>query len=125
MKLASGHSGGLLFRANTLKTYSGYLFEVDSNGQYKLSRSADFSTGRTTLQDWTASSALSKGFHVKNTLEVIAQGNDLKLYANGMFLADLPDATFPDAGYLGFLATTDAQHPSADAVYTNLNVYMA
>lgn len=121
MELASGHSGGLFFRANTLKAASGYLFEVDSNGQYRLLSSA----GNTTLQNWTASSALHKGFHVKNTLEVIAQGSDLKLYANGMFLADLQDATFPDAGYLGFLASVDAQNPSADVVYTNLSVYQA
>ena len=121
MELASGHSGGLFFRAKTLRTASGYLFEVDSNGQYRLLSAA----GNTTLQNWTASSALHKGFHVKNTLEVIAQGSDLKLYANGMFLADLQDATFPDAGYLGFLASTDAQYPSADVVYTNLSVYMA
>jgi len=121
MELASGHSGGLFFRANTLRTASGYLFEVDSNGQYRLLSAA----GNTTLQNWTASSALNKGFHVKNTLEVIAQGSDLKLYANGMFLADLQDATFPDAGYLGFLASTDTQNPSADVVYTNLSVYQA
>ncbi len=121
MELASGHSGGLFFRPKTLKTASGYLFEVDSNGQYRLLSSA----GSAALQNWTASSALHKGFHVKNTLEVIAQGSDLKLYANGMFLADLQDAAFPDAGYLGFLASVDAQNPSADVVYTNLSVYQA
>src|SRR5204863_1176717 len=120
-----GHSGGLFFRTNTLSTPSGYLFEVDSNGQYKLSRSADFNTGRTTLQDWTASSALKKGFHVKNTLQVIVQGSNLKLYANDMFLTALQDTTFPNEGYLGLLASTDTPNPKADAVYTNLNVYMA
>ena len=104
LEIASGHSGGLLFRANSLNIYSGYLFEVDSNGQYQLSRSTDFSTGSMTiLQDWTASSALNKGFHVKNTLEVIAQGSNLKFYANGIFLTALQDTTFPNAAYLGLL----------------------
>jgi hypothetical protein len=77
------------------------------------------------LQDWTASSALNKGFHVKNTLEVIVQGNNLKLYANGLFLAALQDPTFPNAGYLGLLASTGAQNQNADVVYTNLSVYQA
>jgi len=127
MQLASGSSGGLFFRANTPgTTYSGYLFEVDNNGEYRLSQSANFAAGnRTTLQNWTASSALNKGFHVNNTLEVIVQGSNLKLYANGMFLAALQDPTFPNAGYLGLLASTDAQNPNADVVYTNLNVYQA
>jgi len=126
LEIVRGHSGGLLFRANSLNIYSGYLFEVDSNGQYQLSRSTDFSTGSMTiLQDWTASSALNKGFHVKNTLEVIAQGSNLKFYANGTFLTALQDTTFPHAAYLGLLGNIDAQNPTADVVYTNLSVYQA
>ncbi len=77
------------------------------------------------MQNWTASSALNRGFHVNNMLEVIIQGSNLKLYANGMFLTALQDPTFPNAGYLGLLASTDAHNPNADVVYTNLNVYQA
>jgi len=125
MQIASGQSGGLFFRANNQGIDSGYLFEVDSNGNYRLSSSPDFTKGRATLQDWTASSALNKGFHVKNTLEVIMQGNNLKLYANGGFLTAVQDATFPDAGYIGLQASTNNQNQTADVVYTNLNVYQA
>jgi hypothetical protein len=125
IEFTSGYSGGLFFRANNLGTASGYLFEIDNNGDYRLSSSADFNTSRTTLQDWTASSALNKGFHVKNTLAVIAQGSSLKLYANGIFLTALQDTTFPHAGNLGFLANVNAQNPNADVVYTNLSVYQA
>jgi hypothetical protein len=125
IEFASGYSGGLLFRANHLGTASGYLFEIDNNGDYRLSNSADFNSGMTTLQGWTASSALNKGFHVKNTLAVIAQGSSLKLYANGTFLTALQDTTFTNAGSLGFLANINAQNPNADVVYTNLDVYQA
>ncbi len=125
IEFASGYSGGLFFRANNLGTTSGYLFEIDNNGDYRLSSSADFSTSRTTLQDWAASSALNKGFHVKNTLAVIAQGNSLKLYANGIFLTALQDTTFTNAGSLGFLSNVNAQNPNADVVYTNLSIYQA
>jgi serine/threonine protein kinase len=124
IEFASGYSGGLFFRANSLSTASGYLFEIDNNGNYRLSSSADFSSSTTTLQGWTASSALTKGFHVKNTLEVIAQGSNLKLYANGIFLTALQDTSF-NGGNLGFLANVNAQNPNADVVYTNLDVYQA
>jgi hypothetical protein len=125
MRIVSGQSGGLFFRANNQGVDSGYLFEADSKGEYRLSSSSDFTGGRTTLQDWTASSALNKGFDVNNTLEVIVQGNTLKLYANGGFLAVVQDATFPDTGYIGLQASTDNQNKSADVVYTNLKVYQA
>ncbi len=125
MRIVSGQSGGLFFRANNQGIDSGYLFEVNSQGEYRLSSSADFTGGRTTLQDWTASSALNKGFDVNNTLEVIVQGSTLKLYANGGFLTAVQDAAFPDTGYIGLQASTDNQNQSADVVYTNLKVYQA
>jgi serine/threonine protein kinase len=125
MRIVSGQSGGLFLRANNQGVNSGYLFEVDSKGEYRLSSSSDFTQGRTTLQDWTASSALNKGFGMNNTLEVIVQGHTLKLYANGGFLTVVQNATFPDAGYIGLQASTDNQNQSADVAYTNLKVYQA
>ena len=125
MRIVSGQSGGLFFRANNQGIDAGYLFEVNSQGEYRLSSSADFTGGRTTLQNWTASSALNKGFDVNNTLEVIVQGSTLKLYANGGFLTAVQDAAFPDTGYIGLQASTDNQNQSADVVYTNLKVYQA
>lgn len=125
MRIASGQSGGIFLRANNQGLDSGYLFEVDSKGNYRLSSSPDFTKGRATLLDWTASPVLNKGVNVTNTLEVIVQGNSLKLYANGGFLATVQDTTFPDAGYIGLQASTDNQDQNADVVYTNLNVYQA
>jgi ABC-type multidrug transport system fused ATPase/permease subunit len=125
MQMVSGQSAGVFLRAGSQGVNSGYLFEVDSKGDYRLSSSPDFTGSRTILQDWTASSALNRGFDVKNTLEVIVQGHNLKLYANGVFLTAVQDTTFPDAGYIGLQASTNNQNQNADVVYTNLNVYQA
>ncbi len=124
--ILSGHSGGLFFRTNAdaLGAYSGYLFEIDSQGKYKISSSQNFSTGEgnTTLQDWTPSSALKTGNTAKNTLQVRAVGTDLSFYANGVFLANFQDSGF-SSGDIALLATTSTDATSADVVYSNLKVF--
>lgn len=117
MSILKGHNGGLFFRTSTdlLNNYSGYLFEVDSQGNYKIS-----AFNNTVLQDWTSSSALKTGFNVKNTLQVIMHGSTLLFYANSVFLVSLTDTTYT-TGEIGFLATS--QNTSADVVYSNLKVY--
>lgn len=128
MSILNGHSGGLFFRLSTipqaLGAYSGYLFEVDNAGRYKISSSQNFSTGtgNNTLQDWTTSPAIKSGNSVTNTLQVMANGNKLMFYVNGTFLVSLQDSSFT-SGTLGFLATTNDKATKADVVYSNLKVY--
>ena len=128
MDIVSGHSGGLFFRlgidSNALGAYSGYLFEVDNTGRYKISSSANFSTGsgNKTLQDWTTSSAIKTGSTIKNTLQVIANGSTLNFYINGTFLTSVTDSGYT-SGDIGFLATTTNNGANADIVYSNLSVY--
>jgi hypothetical protein len=124
----SGHTGGLFFRVKpqTLGAYSGYLFEVDTNGNYKISLSKNFSlgTGNTVLQDWTASPTLKAGSGVKNTLQVLARDGSLSFYINGIFLSpNIQDTTF-STGNIAFLATTLPGQQSAEVAYTNLNVFV-
>ncbi|MFL5624603.1 MAG: protein kinase domain-containing protein [Ktedonobacteraceae bacterium] len=121
IKLLSGHSGGLFFRLRTdaFNAFSGYLFEVDSKGNYKISVVASGSA--TALQPWTLTTALKKGYNVTNTLQVIAQDNTFLFYINGIYLTKLSDSTYNRAGEIGFLATTT--DTPADIVYTNLKVY--
>ena len=120
VRILSGHSGGVFFRVSTdvLNTYTGgYLFEIDSQGDYRIS---SFSSNPQPLHDWTASSAPKKGNAVTNTLLVVAQGGKLLFYANGVFLTEVDDTTYT-SGVIAFLAsTTDT---NADVVYTNLKVY--
>jgi hypothetical protein len=120
VKILNGHSGGLFFRVSTdpLNNYTGgYLFEIDSQGNYRIS---SFNGGAQPLHDWTSSSALKQGNTVTNTLLAIAQGSKLLFYANGVFLTEVDDSTYT-SGVIAFLATTT--DTNADVVYTNVKVY--
>ena len=123
--IASGHTGGVFFRVNNQQlggAYAGYLFEIDTQGNYKISHSDNFNLGDTALQDWTASQALKSGTNVKNILALRANGNTLDFYANNVFLKELNDATFA-TGNIAFLATTITGGANADVIYTNLHVF--
>jgi Serine/threonine protein kinase len=125
MTIQKGHSGGLFFRMSTvpLGGFKGYLFELDDQGNYKISASNDFSLGNNTiLRDWTPSSAIKTG-SAKNQLQVIARDNTLLFYVNGVFLPGGPitDATY-SSGSLGFLASSN-NGDTANVVYSNLSVY--
>jgi len=120
VRIISGHSGGVFFRVSTdvLNTYTGgYLFEIDSQGDYRIS---GFNGSVQPLHDWTSSSALKQGNNVTNTLLAVAQGGKLLFYANGVFLTEVDDTTYT-SGVIAFLAT--ATDTNADVVYTNLKVY--
>jgi len=126
MTIVSGHSGGIFFRVSpkTLGAYAGYLFEVDSTGRYKLSKSSNFSTGtgNAILQDWTPSSAIKVG--AKNTLQFIASGNTFSLYANGVFLTTVSDNDNSFTyGYVALLASTATGGGDAKIIYNNMDIY--
>jgi serine/threonine protein kinase len=123
MDLLKGHSGGLAFRVNigAFNSYNDYLFEVQSTGLYKISVQAGATL--TTLQDWTTSSALKKGYNVKNTLQVIARDNTFNFYANGTFLVQLQDSTYTTEGNIALFATADETETNTEVVYSNLKVY--
>jgi eukaryotic-like serine/threonine-protein kinase len=123
-RILSGLSGGLFFRVSTdvFGEYSGYLFEITATGKYRISLfSQRISATITPLKNWTSSPALRQGYAANNTLQVIAQGNSLSLYANGVFLVQLADSTYT-SGLIAFFATTDGIK-QADVVYGNLKAY--
>ncbi len=119
--LKSGHSAGIFFRLSTgaLNSFSGYLFEIDNLGHYKFS----LLTGGipTTLQVWSLTAALRRGYNVANTLQVVMRGATFLCYINGIYVTQITDTTYSSAGEIGFLATTTATN--ADVVYSNLKVY--
>lgn len=123
MSMVSGHSGGLFFRLSTdiVNDFSGYLFEADSQGHYKISMMSSGNPTPLPGHDWTQTPALKQGYNVKNTLQVIMSDNTFLFYANGIFLTQVTDSTFSDAGDIGFLATT--QGSDANIVYSNLKVF--
>lgn len=124
VNLFSGHSGGVFYRlgTNVLGNYDGYLFEIDNQGRYKISR--EQGAAITPLKDWTTSPALHMGYHVNNLLQLIASGNTFLFYVNGAFVAQVSDAYYSQAGALGFLATSVQGGDDAEVVYRNVKVYV-
>jgi serine/threonine protein kinase len=121
MSIQSGHSGGLLFRMSEAPG-QGYLFEVNSQGQYKISVSSDFDLGSlTTLRDWTNSSALKTGT-ANNQLQVIAKGSTLLFYLNGVYQPGPIHDTTLSSGNIGFLATSE-NGDTTNVIYSNLSIY--
>jgi eukaryotic-like serine/threonine-protein kinase len=124
VRILSGLTGGLFFRINTdvFGEYSGYLFEMNNTGKYRIALFSQRITATITpLKNWAFSPSLLQGSTAKNTLQVIAQGTTLSFYANGVFLVRLADSTY-SGGVIAFFATTNGTTP-ADVVYSNLNVF--
>ncbi|MGH2494488.1 MAG: serine/threonine protein kinase [Ktedonobacteraceae bacterium] len=124
MRIVSGQSGGVFFRASSAMfgfgAYAGYLFEVDGTGRYRVLSSDNYNNTPTTLKGWTTSNALHTGGQA-NTLQLIMNGRNLSFYANGAFLAQLSNGGYA-SGWVAFLARSDGSTP-ADVVYTNLSIY--
>jgi eukaryotic-like serine/threonine-protein kinase len=117
--ILKGHSGGLFLRFNSgfVGNYNGYLFEVDSKGNYKFSIFAG-----SIIQNWTPSSALKTGYNVTNTLAVIMNGNSFAFYANGAYLTTLTDSGNQfTTGNVAFFAST--ANADTEVIFSNLGVY--
>ncbi|GHO43199.1 serine/threonine protein kinase [Ktedonospora formicarum] len=121
MLIKSGDGGGIYFRVGkqALNAYSGYLFEVDANGHYKVASSGNFSFSSKTLKEDDIPSGFKAGD--KNTLQLVAHGDSLSFYVNNVFLVSLSDADHKEAGGIAFLAS--AQKSDAEVIYSNLRVY--
>jgi serine/threonine protein kinase len=117
MTLLSGQIGGVAFRMSSVPfvgNYAGYLFEVDSQGNYSFSCSS-ITAGNSVLKEGSISRGFRRGYHVKNTLQIVMNGNSLSFYVNGVFLDQETDTAF-GAGTMGFLAL------SASAAYSHLRI---
>ena len=121
VSIQSGHSGGLLFRMNS-DFSQGYLFEIDSQGHYKISVLNNSALGSmTTLRDWSSSSALKTGSG-KNQLQVIAKNSTLLFYINGIYQPDPIQDTTLSSGNIGFIATSESG-AATKVIYSNLSIY--
>jgi len=102
-------SYGLMFRAPASdKGYLGYLFGISCDGRYSL-RSWDGEV-MTHILDWTPSTQLAAGSEQTHRIGVLAQGNELKLYAQGELLTTLTDTTHGE-GLFGLFVSA-AQTPN-------------
>lgn len=95
---------GFIFRVpNAREANRGYLFGVSCDGSYSL-REWDATIGSkgqmTTHINWTNSPAIQAGSNKTNTIGLMAVGDKLVLYANGVLLKEVTDNTFLE-GSLG------------------------
>ncbi|HVB60088.1 MAG TPA: hypothetical protein VNE61_02750 [Ktedonobacteraceae bacterium] len=135
--LLSGMSAGVYCRFGTglFGGYYGYLLGIDDGGNYWIDG------GETVSQQPLFSPAIKQGYHVKNTLEIIAQGTTFYFFINGVFLTKLidtnptptptsaaapasspvptPPPPQPYAGKIAFFANP----AGTEAVFSNLMVY--
>lgn len=121
VSLLSGSYAGLIFRANDQQFYD---FGINNLGEFFFRRHDVNANGQGTytyLVQATASSAIAAGSQ-KNTLLVIANGSDFKLFINGVFVGELQDSTYT-GGEVGFDAGTTPSVNRAEASFSNFKVY--
>jgi serine/threonine protein kinase len=117
VSLLSGSDAGLFFRYNNTKWYD---FEIEQYGNFILLR-YDATVGAIALLPLTKSNAIAPGSH-KNTLLVVANGADIKLYINSIFVGEVHDNNYAN-GLLGFVAGTSKTQTTGDASFANLKVF--
>lgn len=91
---------GLIFRAPD--TNAGYFFGVTCSGQYYF-ESNDFKENgvQTRIIQATSDPHLLPGSNQTNRLGVMAKGDQISLYANGVLLQTVTDTSFAEKGYFG------------------------
>jgi hypothetical protein len=97
---------GLVFRAEGSE--AGYFFGATCDGRYNL-HARDFTDGSDLRQiDLTANSAIQSGTNAVNRLGVMANGDRINLYANGVMLQEIIDSTFSEEGNFGAFVAANA-----------------
>lgn len=118
VSLLQGNDAGFLLRMNGDQFYD---FEITDQGRYFFRRH-DANAGASYVQliPGTGSSAIHNG--ATNTLMVIANGSNFLLFINGVYVNQINDSTY-SSGQMSLVAGTFESASSADASFSNLNVY--
>jgi hypothetical protein len=128
MIIASGTTGGIFFHVNTdfANDYYGYLFEIDTQGNYRLSSSDNYTTSYMTqdvlLKSGKVPSGWKPGLHVKNTLALIIHDGVINFYANTIYLNSVTDTIYTK-GTFGFASSKNSDQSQGEAIYSNVQVY--
>lgn len=105
---------GFLFRVpNAAEANRGYLFGVSCDGSYSF-REWDATIGSkgqmTTHVNWTNASAIQAGSNKSNTIGVLAVGDRIVLYANGVLLKEIKDSTFSEGSFGIFVGARETDN---------------
>lgn len=120
MTLVSGHSGGLVFRADSTND-KGYQFRIGTDGNYILNRIILDQQGEVQSDGETLTSGSSTLVQQgTNQLAVIAQGNAITLFINGKYVDSATDSTY-HSGQIGIYVDSDAD--SVEGAFSSLQVW--
>ncbi len=121
VSLLSGNNAGLIFRANNQQYYD---FGIDNQGEYFFRRHDSDGLGGGTITDLipgTKSPTIAPGKR-KNTLLVIANGSNFKLFINGHFVGEQHDSSYV-GGQVGFGVGTLLSENTGEASFSNFKEY--
>ena len=86
---------GLIFRAPDPS--QGYIFEFSCDGRFRLYKwDGETYTG---IQGWKSSALILSGPDKENRLGVMAEGSDVRLYANGKLLGEYAIESYPEGRF--------------------------
>ena len=103
---------GIIFRGQMTATgLQAYQLKVNSEGKWMAA--FQDASGEYVLQSWTSNRALSAS---PWTLAVLAQGNRLAFYGNGVLLGTLTDSRLIQPGMIGVSVMTRPDQPDPAAV---------
>lgn len=93
LKGALNGSYGILFRMQAPNQF--YRFEITGEGNYILERRNADGTWTRYVDDWSSSEAINRGINATNRLRVEAIDRSIRVYANGILLAEVSDNLYP------------------------------
>jgi len=121
--LLSGNSAGILFRLNGDEFYD---FEITNQNQFFFRRHDVGATSNAyyfyLIKNTTSSIILPAG--QKNTLLIIANGSDFRLYINSSFVGEAQDSNY-SSGQLALAAGTPDDMPTGQSRFSNLKLFPA
>jgi len=102
---------GLMFRVPVAREANkGYLLGVSCDGKYSL-REWDATLGSkgtmTTHINWTASDAIQAGSNKMNKVGIMAVGDRLIVYINGVMVNEVKDSTFSEGSFGLFIGARE------------------
>jgi len=123
MTIISGHSGGLVFRADYTND-KGYQFRISTDGTYILNRfmldqqGNPIAAGETIMSG--SSDSVQQGINQTNQLCVLAQGDTVSLFINGKYVDSTMDSTY-HSGQVGIYVDSDAD--AVEGAFNDLQVW--
>jgi serine/threonine protein kinase len=119
VSLLSGRDAGILLRANGEEFYD---FEINNQGQFFFRRHdpGGATTYRVLIPE-TPSNVIAPASQ-KNTLLIIARGDDFKLYINGTLVGEVHDNTYT-GGSIALAAGTLAPQTVGEGSFANFKLF--